>query len=339
MNTRQFSAADGTRLCADVYFAKGFAKGFANGVANGEDGASGADGPAPARGGSAADPTPEPATGAPAGSGLRGAAGSRGTVVIVHGYCEHRGRYRHVAEHLNRSGYDVLVGDLRGHGGSEGERGFVWRFSDYSDDVAAFLREAAQVFADKNKDGNKEGGAEPAQRPILLGHSMGGLVALQFALANPKALRALVLSSPFLGLKLRVPGWKRTMAQLASLLRPKLRLPNELPPSGLSHDEAVCRAYATDPLVTHDATARWFTETLSAQADTLERAGQVKVPTLMLHAGDDHIVDAEVSKAVFSRIGAADKSMTFYPGLYHEIFNELEKDRVLGDLTTWLASH
>ena len=320
MSTRQFSATDGTRLCADVYFS---------------DGANGTDGRAPAPGGSAADPTPEPATGAPAGSGP-GTAGSRGVVVIVHGYCEHRGRYRHVAEHLNRSGYHVLVGDLRGHGGSEGERGFVWRFSDYSDDITAFLREAAQVFTDKDKEG---GGGEPAQRPILLGHSMGGLVAMQFALANPKALRALVLSSPFLGLKLRVPGWKRAMAQLASLLRPKLRLPNELPPSGLSHDEAVCRAYATDPLVTHDATARWFTETLSAQADTLARAGQVKVPTLMLHAGDDHIVDSEVSKAVFSRIGATDKSMTFYPGLYHEIFNELEKDRVLGDLTTWLASH
>jgi alpha-beta hydrolase superfamily lysophospholipase len=297
MNTREFSATDGTRLCADVYCAD-------------------------ERAGRAADPTPEPATGAAARSG------SRGVVIIVHGYCEHRGRYRHVAEHLNRSGYDVLTGDLRGHGGSEGERGFVWRFSDYSSDVAAFVREASLAF-----------GGEPAQRPILLGHSMGGLVALQFALANPKALRALVLSSPFLGLKLRVPGWKRGMAQLASLLRPKLRLPNELPPSDLSHDEAVCRAYASDPLVTHDATARWFTETLSAQADTLERAGQVKVPTLMLHAGDDRIVDSDVSKAVFSRIGATDKSMTFYPGLYHEIFNELEKDRVLGDLTKWLDSH
>lgn len=288
MNTRQFSAADGTRLCADVYTAE-------------------------------RSQAPESAKG-------------RGVAVVVHGYCEHRGRYRHVAEHLARHGYDVLVGDLRGHGGSGGDRGFVWRFSDYLDDVSAFLREAAVVFRAEG-----QGAGDGDRKPILIGHSMGGLVAMQYALAHPQALRALVLSSPFLGLKLAVPGWKRAMGLLASLIRPKLRLPNDLPASNLSHDEAVCRAYETDPLVTHEATARWFTETMSAQADTLARAVQVQVPTLMLHAGDDRIVDAAASQAVFSRISAKEKSLTFYPGLYHEIFNELEKDRVLGDMMTWLA--
>lgn len=300
MHTRQFSAADGTRLCADVYSAQGAQ-------------ASGASGPS-----------------GPSGTNAAGPA-YRGVVVLLHGYCEHRGRYRHVAEHLNARGYDVLAGDLRGHGGSDGDRGFVWRFRDYQDDVSAFLREAAVAFPGEPR----ENGERP--RPILVGHSMGGLVALQFALAHPQALRALVLSSPFLGLKLKVPGWKRGMGLLASLLRPKLRLPNELPSTDLSHDEAICRAYATDPLVTHEATARWFTETLAAQSDTLARAGQVKVPTLMLQAGDDRIVDPSVSQAVFARIGAADKSLTLYPGLFHEIFNELEKDRVLSDMTTWLA--
>jgi alpha-beta hydrolase superfamily lysophospholipase len=293
MNTRQFSAADGTRLCADVYSAS----------ENSDD----------------------------------KAAAAKGVVVIVHGYCEHRGRYRHVAEHLARHGYDVLVGDLRGHGGSGGDRGFVWRFSDYLDDVSAFLREAAVVFRSRSARAGSDGADGAPRKPILLGHSMGGLVAMQYALAHPQALRALVLSSPFLGLKLRVPGWKRTMGLLASLIRPKLRLPNDIPASDLSHDSAVCRAYETDPLVTHEATARWFTETLSAQADTLARAVQVQVPTLMLHAGDDRIVDSTASQAVFARISAKEKSLTFYPGLYHEIFNELEKDRVLNDMMTWLA--
>lgn len=252
---------------------------------------------------------------------------SRGVVVLIHGYCEHRGRYRHVAEHLNRHGYQVLVGDLRGHGGSAGERGFVRRFTDYLEDTQAFLDCAASALP------------SAGAKPILIGHSMGGLVGLQFALAYPAALRALALSSPFLGLKLAVPGWKRGLGLVASLAKPTLRMPSGLKSADLSHNPEVCRSYDTDPLVTHEATARWFTEIVAAQADLRMRAGRIHVPTLMLVAGDDRIVDSAVSQMIFDRLGASDKNLTVYPGLFHELFNEVESDkqRVLSDLTSWLA--
>jgi lysophospholipase len=252
----------------------------------------------------------------------------RGIVVILHGYCEHKGRYTHVAEHLTAHGYDVLVGDLRGHGESGGARGFVERFGDYLDDVSAFVAAA-----------NSEFGRTSARKPVLLGHSMGGLVALHYVLANPEVFRALVLSSPFLGLKIDVPGWKRYLGLAASVLYPGLKLPNGLDSKDISHDSAVCERYMSDPLVTHMATARWFTEITSAQLDLRARAGQVRIPTVMLHAGDDRIVDAKASQAVFDRIGASDKNLTFYPGLFHEIFNETaaDRERVLTDLTNWLA--
>lgn len=259
----------------------------------------------------------------------------RGVVVVVHGYCEHRGRYRHVAEHLVHNGYSVLVGDLRGHGESGGVRGFVRRFGDYLDDLGAFLSEAkaqlAQAMATKPT-------LPPPQRPAVVAHSMGALVSLAYTLAHPEAIRVLALSSPFMGVKINVPAWKRGLGLAASLLHPTLGLPNGIDPSDVSHDPQIREGYKTDPLVTHNATARWFTETMSTQADVRARAGRIRTPTLMLHAGDDRIVDAGASQAVFARIGSSDKNLTFYPGLYHEIFNELPADRqrVLADLTNWL---
>ena len=297
--SRNLSSADGTPLCADLYPLPPAAAPAPAGVE-----------PTAPGSGSAAVPPP-----------------ARGTVVVLHGYCEHRGRYRHVAAHLNRNGYHVLVGDLRGHGGSAGERGFVRRFTDYLEDTQAFLDCAASALP------------TAGAKPILLGHSMGGLVGLQFALAFPAALRALALSAPFLGLKIAVPGWKRSLGLAASLLKPTLRLPSGLKSADLSHDPEVGRSYDADPLVTHHATARWFTEIIAAQADLRARAGRIHVPTLMQVAGDDRIVDSAVSQVIFDRLGASDKNLTVYPGLFHEIFNETESDqqRVLADLTNWLA--
>lgn len=267
------------------------------------------------------------------------ATAERGLIVLIHGYCEHRGRYRYVAEHLLKQGYTVLAGDLRGHGESGGERGFVERFSDYVEDVDALL-ELAQTLDAKFRSSRppREGSAAAPKQPVLVAHSMGGLVGLEYALARPDAFRALVVSAPFLGLRLKVPAWKRGLGLAASLLRPTLRLPNELASSYLSHDPAICQAYDTDPLITHEATARWFTESLAAQADVRSRASRIRLPVFFMCPGDDKIVDPVACQEVFDRIWATDKTLNTYPGLYHEIFNEVEKDRVLTDLTNWLKT-
>ena len=266
------------------------------------------------------------------------ATAERGLLVLIHGYCEHRGRYGHVAEHLLKQGYTVLAGDLRGHGESGGERGFVQRFADYVDDIDALRALGLTLDAAFRKTRPPREGTAPPSLPVLVAHSMGGLVGLEYALARPEAFRALVVSAPFLGLRLKVPAWKRGLGLAASLLRPTLRLPNELSSTYLSHDPAMCTAYDTDPLVTHEATARWFTEALAAQADVRSRASRIRLPVFFMCPGDDKIVDPVACQEVFDRIGSTDKNLTTYPGLYHEIFNELEKDRVLTDLTNWLRS-
>lgn len=281
---------------------------------------------------------------APAGAGRSdgsepaGGVQDHGVVVVVHGYCEHRKRYRHVAEALVAAGYQVLTCDLRGHGESEGVRGYVERFSYYLDDLRAFTAEAKKAARQARTAAGLAD--EPERKPILLGHSMGALVALQLVLSDPELFRAMALSSPFLGIKVKVPAWKSLLGRAASALRPTLTLPNGLPASDISHDPEIVRIYETDPLITHNATARWFTEVVAAHADTLARASRIKLPTLMQLAGDDRIVDSQAAQAVYERLGSADKNLTSYPGLFHEIFNEREPDRqrVLSDLKSWLAT-
>ena len=252
----------------------------------------------------------------------------KGVVVLIHGFAEHRRRYGHVAKHLNQHGYHVLAGDLRGHGESGGDRGYIDRFGDYVDDVTAFIGEAQKAFP--------SGDTRP---PILVGHSMGGLVCLEYVLSHPKAVRALAITSPFFGIKIKVPGWKRSLGMAASVIHPRLKLPNQIDSYILSHDKASCKAYAEDPLIFHTATARWFTEILAIHGDIRRRAPQLGIPMLLLQAGDDQLVDSQAAQQVFDLLGGQDKTMKVYPGLFHEILNEVERETVLRDLTDWLGTH
>lgn len=254
----------------------------------------------------------------------------KGVVVIIHGFAEHRGRYRHLAEYLNGHGFHVLAGDLRGHGESGGERGYINRFSDYVDDVTAFVNEAT-TSVEFPLD------AEAEHCPVLLGHSMGGLVCFEWVLSNPNEAAGLAITSPFFGVKLKVAAWKKALAMASSLLHPGLRLPNEIDANVLSHDPKVCEAYAKDPLVFHFATARWFTEMLAIHGDAERRAHQVRLPVLLLQAGDDRLVDSQAAGRVFDRLGSSQKELKLYPGMFHEILNETEHQRVYEDLLEWLG--
>lgn len=258
-----------------------------------------------------------------------------GPLLIVHGYCEHRGRYRETALHLAEQGYWVLTFDLRGHGQSGGTRAFIRRIDEYLADISAALAHLNRIY--------RKGPEEPKQprtQPFLVGHSLGGLLSLRYALDRPAELRALALSSPFLGLKAELPAWERGLATVASMLYPSLALPNNIRSEDLTHDPALVAAHAADPLIYPKATVRWFTETQAAQQEVLRRAPQLKVPTLLMQAGEDRLVDPAASQAVFDRLPASlDKTFLLYPGLFHEILNELERERVRADLVGWLNRH
>jgi alpha-beta hydrolase superfamily lysophospholipase len=255
----------------------------------------------------------------------RPAGAPAAVLAVVHGYGEHGGRYRGLAEAMVARGYAVHAYDLRGHGRSAGRRGHVGRFTDYLDDTAVFL-EAVRT-------------EQPGRPLYLLGHSFGGLIAAAYVEDRPAdGLAGLILSSPFLRLGMPVSPLKLGAARLLSLVAPALNIGNTLDPAGLSHDEDVVKAYRIDPLNHHVATARWAAEVVAAQSAALSAAGRISLPLLLLYADEDTVADPQAARELFAGAASPDKTENCYEGFYHEIFNETGRAAVFADLAAWLAA-
>jgi len=248
----------------------------------------------------------------------------KGVVLITHGYAEHCGRYHEVAHVIVDAGWAALSYDVRGHGKSPGERGYIDRFDTYLSDLAA-MQAAARTLV-------------PEGAPmILLGHSHGSLITLRaLASSSPPAIKAAIVSSPFLALKLAVPGYKKILAKVASRIAPKLAQPNSLRVEDLTHDKAKQAERIADKLCFDVATSRWFTEASAAQQYVLENASRITVPTTWLVGADDPIADPARSRTVADKVaGARYHDLT---GMKHEVFNEVDRARVFAELTRALAS-
>lgn len=250
----------------------------------------------------------------------------RGLVIVVHGVAEHYGRYAHVVAALNAAGYAVMAYDHRGHGNSGGARVFIKRFGEYVADLETVIALA-------------KGKAPGGLKTFLLGHSMGALISIHHLLAHPGVVHGAVLSSPALGLAIKVPAWKDALGKVMSSIYPGLAIPTGVDPTYVSRDPAVQKAYATDPMVTKKATARWYTELLAAQADANARALELKAPVLVLVGGQDKLTSVPAIERWFPQVGSADKTLQPYPALSHEVMNEPEQKVVLADITRWLDAH
>jgi lysophospholipase len=247
----------------------------------------------------------------------------RGVVLINHGYAEHCGRYHEVAHVIVKAGWAALSYDVRGHGKSPGDRGYIDRFTTYLADFSAMHAAARKLVG--------------ADAPlILLGHSHGSLIVLR-ALADehPPQASAAIVSSPFLALKLAVPGYKRVLASVASRIAPRLSQPNALRVEDLTQDKQKQAERLADKLCFDIATSRWFTEAADAQAYVLAHADRILLPTTWLVGHDDAIADPARSKAVASKIAGA--RYHDLVGMRHEVFNEVERGKVFALLADALA--
>ena len=248
-----------------------------------------------------------------------------GTVQVVHGLGEHIGRYAAVAQALNGAGWHVVGHDQRGHGRSEGARGTVPAGPGFLADLAAVM------------DAVRKAG-----RHVLLGHSMGGLVAARFAAealaAAPAAwsrpLDGLVLSSPALDLGLNT--FQKALLTVLGPLAPDLRVGNGLKPTWISRDAGVVQAYVDDPRVHDRITPRLVRFMQDSGAQVQAQAQRWQLPTLLLWAGADRCVAPRGSVAFAAAAPAAVVSSQAYPELFHEIFNEPERAQVLTRLMQWL---
>ena len=249
---------------------------------------------------------------------------ARAHLLLVHGIAEHAGRYPHVAARLGNAGITTHAYDQRGFGGSGGTRAYVDRWSQYHDDVE-----------DRLADVRAEAGGLPV---VLYGHSMGGLIALGYTLADPPRPLPdlLVLSAP--AIDASVPQWKRTLADVLSLTVPRFAIANTFPKGGLSSDPAVESAYLADPIAVHRTTARLGVSLFNEQHRVKRRlasGGPLPVRTYVLHGSDDPIVPEWASKSLEGR---ANVTRRVYPGLRHETHNEPSGAAVIDDTIRWIVS-
>ncbi|TFZ01939.1 alpha/beta hydrolase [Ramlibacter humi] len=248
-------------------------------------------------------------------------AALRGFVLIVHGLGEHAGRYEHVARRLNGWGFAVRGYDQFGHGESGGARGALPTANRLLDD----LSEMVESTRSRTPDG------KPL---ILLGHSMGGLVAARYAAEHPKQVDALVLSSP--ALATHMSPFQKFLSRLIPQLAPNLRLGNGLNTRYLSHDPHVERAYKADVLVHDRISARLVQFIAEGGPKVIAQASQWKVPTLLMYAGQDRLVNPQGSREFEQAAPNGVVTACAFPDLYHEIFNEREAEPVYECLRAWL---
>ncbi len=252
--------------------------------------------------------------------------GARAHVLMLHGYADHLGRYRSLRDALVAEGFGVYAYDQRGHGKTPGARGHVRQFSDYLDD---FDRALARM---RTQAGNT--------RAFVIGHSHGGLEALAALQRRATPLiDGLVLSSPYLALAFAPPAWKAGMAKALQGIFPAMRVPLDLDLAALSRDEAWVRTTNADPLYNRVGTPRWFVESSRAQAEVLARGAAIQVPVLLLLGTDDRIASATVARQFFDTLGTKDKTLREYPGMRHELLNEVGKEEVFRDICRWISEH
>ncbi len=255
----------------------------------------------------------------------RRARTEKARMVIAHGLGEHSGRYQRLVDRLVMKGIGVWTYDQRGHGMSDGPRGHTDSFDSYVYDLGEIMK---IVIEDK-----------PPDCPLfLLGHSMGGLIAILFAQKDPHAVDGLIVSSPALGLPGEPPRLKVALGRVMSVIWPRLPLSNQLDVGKISHDEAVVEAYKADPLVHGRVSVRWFTAFEEAIALANKNPDKLTTPVLMQIAGDDHLVSAPASRKFFERLSEGDKTIHVYDEFYHEVYNEKGswREQATADLMDWL---
>ena len=248
----------------------------------------------------------------------------KAVVCLAHGLGEHSGRYAHLGAFLGHHGYALFAFDLRGHGQTDGQRGHTPDPNALMDDVSYALAEAASAF--------------PSCPVFLYGHSLGGVLVLDYVLRRRPTLAGVIASSPALQLATKPSPAKLAAARVMDRLLPTFSLSNGLDRSGLSRDPAVVHAYNTDPLVHDRISARLGMYLLASGEWALAHAAEFTLPLLLTCGSADRITSADGVRAFAAKAGP-DCTLKIWDGMFHETHNEPQKDQVFAYLLQWLGAH
>jgi lysophospholipase len=249
-------------------------------------------------------------------------------VGIVHGYGDHSGCYTELMERLAAAGFEAHAVDLRGHGRSTGRRGFARRWTDFLDDLEAFVARLRRAAG---------GPLHPDGRPLfLVGQSHGALLLAHAALHGLTDIRGMVFTSPYLRFILAVPPWKLSLGRLIASVAPGFPMSSEIRMEMLTGDPAMLGTARVDPLRLRIVTPGWFFAAQRAQIETLARAPDFRLPVLVIQGGRDPITDPAATEAFFTRLGSEDKTYRGFPDMLHETLREIGRQQVGDTIVEWL---
>ena len=249
----------------------------------------------------------------------------KAVLLIVHGLAEHGGRYINVVNYFVPLGYAVYALDHIGHGKSDGDRVYVEKIEDYTDTLDIFEKMVREWQPDK---------------PIfLVGLSMGGLIGSLYLIDHQDSFAGAVLSGSGVKVPDNISPMVVSIGKLLSNITPKFGLIG-LNASDISRDPEVVDAYVNDPEVyTGKTTARLAAEMLRGMEQVQKDAGKITLPLLLVHGSEDKLVDPDASQMLYDTVSSKDKTLIFYDGYYHEVFNDPEKEKVFADMEAWFDKH
>ena len=248
----------------------------------------------------------------------------KASIVFMHGVGEHIGRYQEAFAAFSGQGYDCFGFDQRGFGRSEGERGHVDRFSDYADDLAIFIDDIVHL--------------SPIKPVFLFGHSMGSIVALDYALNYPDQIQGLLIFSCPIKLDSYLATLGSYVANDWSAIMPTFKIPNFIDPRALSNNPSNIAAFSSDPYAFSKVSISWLREFTQARTTVLNQAQNITLPVLVSHGEADTIAALSGAMALFKSLSSKDKTLNIYPDMKHELLNHATEQRakVLADAFAWL---
>lgn len=249
----------------------------------------------------------------------------RAILIIVHGFGEHSGRYMNVINTLIPENIAIYALDHRGHGKSEGKENYINHFSDYFADLETFEKMVLD---------------EHPETPIfMLGHSMGSLIAAHYMANNDHQDRynSLILSGTGADFGPGINGLTLFLARVLSVIAPKLMIPSNLDPNFISRDQEVVDTYINDPLVHFDKiSSRLAREMMKHTASMKTAASKITIPTLIQIGSEDDTFAPDSRKPLLDALNTEEKELKVYEGYRHEVYNEIDKEKVLEDLKGWI---
>ncbi|NLF51794.1 MAG: alpha/beta hydrolase [Leptolinea sp.] len=246
-------------------------------------------------------------------------------ILLVHGLGEHSSRYQHVGDFFTRQGLALTGFDLLGHGKTEGQRGHAESYDEYCHQVDHLLSKIQET--------------QPGVPLFLYGHSMGGLISLYHIRTNkPENIKGVICTSPGLATGFPVPAWKMTLGNLLYKLAPRFSMNNGLPVEGLTHDKSVISAYKADPLNHPHISARMGMDLIRNGQEISKTASDFPLPLLLMVGEDDYVIS---SKAIidYGKKAGANTTLKVWPGGFHELHNEINKEDVLTTIVEWVKTN